>query len=120
SDVVQLAPSRFETVDGYEHSPISSHAYDNLEFLEIADRMINFGGAAWNTGAGFVESDGVTKTGPYLWDPSKADPNAVGGLTGSHVNAAMHPEVVGGEMWENRENWPSTLGAMVNGTTDYA
>ena len=29
--------------------------------------------------------DGVTKTGPYLWDPSRAGANMVGGTTGSQV-----------------------------------
>jgi ribosomal protein L27 len=123
SAVVQLGPSWYETADGYLNSPISSHAYDNLEFLEVADRMINFGGAAAHTGAGFVESDGTTKTGPYIWDPSKADPNKVGGLTGSHVNPDQYPDVVGGEMWENRATWSSATpvpGWMVQGTTDYA
>jgi hypothetical protein len=105
------------------NSPISSHAYDNLEFLPIADRMINFGGAAAHSGSGFEKTDQVTKTGPYLWDPSKADPTKVGGLTGSHVNPTLFPHVVGGEMWENRDTWgdgPRIPGSMVQGTTDYA
>ena len=123
SAIVQIAGAHYETVDGYENSPISSHAYDNLEFLEVADRMINFGGASAHAGAGFVETNGTTQTGPYLWDPSKADPNKVGGLTGSQVNPSQFPGVVGGEMWENRDTWSAATprpGTMVNGTTDYA
>ena len=123
SQIVQISSARYETVDGYENAPISSHAYDNLEFLQIADRMVNFGGAAAHTGGGFVETDGTTKTGPYFWDPSKADPNKVGGLTGSHVNPESFPDVLGGAMWENRETWNDISpipGSMVQGTTDYA
>jgi Ca2+-binding RTX toxin-like protein len=123
SAIVKISGAQYETVDGYLNSPISSHAYDNLEFLQVADRMINFGGAAAHTGAGFVETDGTTKTGPYFWDPSKADPNKVGGLTGSQANPAQFPDVVGGEMWENRGTWSSASplpGSMVAGTTDYA
>ena len=46
--------------------------------------------------------DGVTKTGPYLWDPSRADANMVGGLDGSQVAPATYPDVTGGRMWTNR------------------
>ena len=121
SRVVHISGARYETADGPEHTPISSHAYDNLEFLELADRMVNFGGAAAHTGGPFVESDGWTRTGPYFWDPSKADPNKVGGLTGSHVNPGTYPNIVGGEMWENRDIFSGQhpLREMVNGTTDY-
>ena len=51
----------------------------------------------------------VRTTGPYLFDPSKADGSKVGGTTGSHVTrVAPHPEIVGGNMWENRD-WPKNL-----------
>jgi VCBS repeat-containing protein len=111
-------PFTLETIDGYLYSPISSHAYDNLEFLEIANRMINFGGAAAHSGGGFVETDGTTRTGPYFWNPALANANQVGGSTGSQVDPEQHPNVIGGEMWENREAW--LAGSMVSGTTDYA
>lgn len=114
--------NRYETVDGYEHSPISSHTYDNLEYLDVAGRMINFGGSAAHAGGGFVQTDGVYLTGPYLWDPSKADPNKVGGLDGSQVNPAQFPNVTGGQMWENRGTFSGTPFKdinMVQGTTDY-
>jgi len=123
SAIVQIEGAHYETVDGYLHSPISSHTYDNQEFLEIADRFITFGGAAAHTGGGFATTAGEP-TGPYLWDPSKADPNKVGGLDGSQVNPSAHPGVEGGEMWENRQSWGPTSGpqlrSMVEGTTDYA
>jgi hypothetical protein len=46
----------------------------------------------------------VTFTGPYLFDPSKADPNKVGGATGTGVD----PTTPGGNMWSNRDA-PSTI-----------
>lgn len=118
SEVKNISGSRFEAIDGYLNAPISSHTYDNSEYLPIVDRFIVFGGAAFNTGGGFVRTDGVTPTGPYLWDPSKADANKVGGTTGSHVNPDLFPNVVGGEMWDNRDNRPNVN--LVNGTSAYA
>jgi hypothetical protein len=122
SGVVNVAGAHYETVDGYEHSPISSHAYDNMEFRPDADRMVTFGGAAAHTGNAFVETDGITLTGPYFWDPAKADANMVGGLDGSNVNPEDFPEVMGGQMWENRaiDGGTPPIVNMVNGTTDYA
>jgi hypothetical protein len=82
---------------------------------------VAFGGAVWNTGGPFVDSDG-TRTGPYFWDPARADANKVGGTTGSGVD----PTSVGGEMWENRDNLPLNSGpgsfsyGLLNGTTAYA
>ena len=93
---------RFFTVDGALNAPISSHTYDNQEFLLALDRFITFGGASYNAGGSFMLDDGVTKTGPYLWDPSRAGANMVGGTTGSQVNPAIFPNVIGGRMWMNR------------------
>jgi Ca2+-binding RTX toxin-like protein len=104
SDVVRVADNRFDTIDGHLNSPLSSHTYDNNEFLPIADRFITFGGAALGSGGNFRTTDGSRATGPYLWDPSKADGNKVGGITGSHVHPERFPDVVGGQMWENRDN----------------
>ncbi len=42
---------RFFAMDGALNAPISSHTYDNQEFLALADRFITFGGAIYNTGA---------------------------------------------------------------------
>ena len=112
----------YETVDGVDHSPISSHTYDNNAFFPIADKYVNLGGAAYNTGGAFlkIEGDSVQKTGPYFWDPEKADPDKVGGLTGSHVNPEDNPDILGGEMWENRESLPGDFRSFVNGVSDYA
>jgi hypothetical protein len=112
---------RFFTVDGALNAPISSHTYDNQEFLPQLDQFITFGGASYNAGRIFVLDDGVTKTGPYLWDPSRADANMVGGLDGSQVD----PNVTGGRMWTNR-NAIAVNGtgarrpdSFVNGTSAY-
>ena len=96
-------------IDGVDNAPISSHTYDNSLFLPIADRFITWGGASFNNGYAFIhtlESNPTTwrLTGPYLFNPNRADGNKVGGTTGSHVQrVAPHPEIVGGQMWENRD-----------------
>ena len=116
---------RFFAIDGPLNAPISSHTYDNQEFLPLADRFITFGGASYNTGAPFILADGVTKTGPYVWDPSRAGANMVGGTTGSQVKPAIFPNVTGARAWQNRNalvvngigaNRP---GSFVNGTSAY-
>jgi hypothetical protein len=122
-----LGDDQFAAVDGPLAAPIAAHTYDNQEFLPQLDRFITFGGAKYNVGAQFVLLDGVTHTGPYLWDPSRADGRMVGGTTGSHVNPAAYPTVVGGRMWDNR-NTIAVRGAstirpernFVNGTSAYA
>ncbi|HSD53478.1 MAG TPA: Ig-like domain-containing protein [Burkholderiales bacterium] len=120
-----FADWRFFTVDGPQNAPISSHTYDNQEFLPLADRFISFGGAAYNTGGPFLLGDGITRTGPYLWDPSRAGADMVGGATGSQVNPAVFSDVIGGQMWDNRNtvavngmgtNRPDRF---VNGTSAY-
>jgi hypothetical protein len=118
-------------IDGVDNAPISSHTYDNNLFLPVADRFITFGGAAYNNGGPFtkpLESNPAVSrlTGPYLFDPNRADGSKVGGTTGSHVKrVAPHPEIVGGQMWQNRDIhlWLAgqTLpGTHVQGCTGYA
>jgi len=97
-----LGDLQYAAVDGTLRAPIASHTYDNQEFLPQIDRFITFGGAKYNIKAKFVLEDGVTATGPYLWDPSRANAQFVGGTTGSHVNPSAYPTVFGGEMWDNR------------------
>jgi len=117
---------RYFTADGAMNAPISAHTYDNQEFLPLIDRFITFGGASYNTGAYFLLDDGVTKTGPYLWDPSRAGANAVGGTTGSQVDPDRFPEVTGGRMWMNRNavtvngSGDSRPDSFVNGTSAHA
>ena len=120
-----FADRRFFAIDGAGNAPISSHTYDNQEFLPLIDRFITFGGASYDTGAHFLLDDGQTRTGPYLWDPSRADADMVGGTTGSHVDPASFPDVIGGRMWANRNAivvngiGASRPESFVNGTSAY-
>ncbi len=118
----------FVAVDGHFNAPVAAHTYDNSEFFPIVDRFITFGGAAFNTGHFFELTDGK-RTGPYLWNPSRADPNKVGGTTGSNVNFINYSEVLGGQMWSNRNNLEPEIGEgrpgvggtdFINGATAYA
>ena len=105
----------FAPVDGHFNSPVSAHTYDNSEFFPIIDRFVTFGGAAFNTGHYFELTDG-SRTGPYFWDPSKADPDKVGGTTGSNVNFNIYSDVLGGLMWSNRDNLEPVNGEVVPGS----
>ena len=96
-------------VDGADHAPASMHTYDNTLFLPLMDRFITFGGAAFGSGAGYLKQTAPNtfiSTGPYLFDPTKADPNKVGGTTGSGVN----PLTRGGQMWQNRDTYVTGQG----------
>ena len=92
--------STYFTVDNA--APQSAHTYDNNLFLPLNDLFITFGGAAFNSGGVFVNkgpSGTPVRAGPWIWDPRKADPNKVGGTTGSGYNT-MTP---GGQMWINQQ-----------------
>lgn len=114
SDVLTLGPMPWLTVDGANASAPSAHTYDNNIYLPIADRFVTFGGALFGNGEPYLmpNPDGTYRTtGPYFFDPARADANKVGGLTGSHSQWS-NPNlwVIGGEMWENRDvplNLPS-------------
>lgn len=111
SEIRNIGPNTavFTPIDGPDAGPSSAHTYDNNIYLPIIDRFMVLGGAAFNTGGNYLrlsESDQNTyrSTGPYLFDASRADPDKVGGTTGSQVQrVAPHPEVVGGNMWQNRD-----------------
>jgi hypothetical protein len=110
--------STFFVVD--DAAPQSSHTYDNQLFLPISDRFISFGGATFNTGGGWQTRDGsgsVQPAGPWIWDPSRADANKVGGTSGS----GYLPASLGGEMWQNRFPYTSGTrgGSALEGTTAY-
>lgn len=108
SDVETLGPLPWLTVDGPDASPPSAHTYDNNIYLPIVDRFATVGGPTFG-GAGdpffFEEPDGSFRvTGPYFFDPARADENKVGGLTGSHSQwDNLYLGVIGGQMWENRD-----------------
>ncbi len=121
-----LGDQQWFAVDGPYGAPIAAHTYDNQEFLPLSDRFVTFGGGKFNSDAYFVLLDGTTPTGPYFWDPSRADPNAVGGAPGTQVAPASFPDVFGGRMWENRDTLatrgvgPARPFKFVNGATAYA
>lgn len=95
------------TVDGPDFAPVSAHTYDNNVFVPHIDRFLTFGGAKYAQSGPFTRDrgDGLSRrTGPYAFNPNKADPNKVGGSTGSHVQReGAFPEIIGGEMWQNRD-----------------
>ncbi len=131
SEIMWLSSVVTIPVDGADAAPSSAHTYDNAVFLPIADRYLNFGGAIYNTGGPYVRPSEnnpsvMRQTGPYLFDPARADPNKVGGTTGSHVQrVGTFPEIEGGEMWENRD-FPSLFPdnaypkSHINGCTAYS
>jgi hypothetical protein len=109
SEIYNDPVSGFHAIDGVDSAPSSAHTYDNNQFLPIADRFLTWGGAAYNSGGPYLRVSETDPTatravGPYLFNPNRADGNKVGGITGSHVmRVAPHPEILGGQMWENRD-----------------
>jgi hypothetical protein len=96
------------TVDGVDNSPIASHTYDNSIFLPIVDHYLTWGGATYNNGHFYERVDETDPTtirpiGPYLFDPSRANGDQVGGITGSNVKRVLPAPIAGGHMWENRD-----------------
>lgn len=130
SEVTKDIRGNFVAIDGPDNAPASAHTYDNNIFLPLHDRMLVFGGAAYNNGGMFMRAvDALTsrRTGPYLFDPARADPNKVGGSTGSHVKrVGPYPEIGGGNMWQNRDMFlniastPKLPGSHTEGCTAYA
>jgi len=128
SEMKQDPLGNWNAIDGADAAPASAHTYDNTIYLPIADRILVLGGAADSNGAHYLRQATETtsrKTGPYLFDPSRAHPDKVGGTTGSHVQrVAPYPEIVGGNMWTNRENYLNATTppshSFVNGCTGYA
>lgn len=131
SEMVQTPNGYWNAVDGADKAPASAHTYDNTIFLPILDRMLVLGGASDPNGGHYLTQATPTTgryTGPYLFDPSRAHPDKVGGSTGSHVKrVAPYPEIVGGNMWSNRESWLNASATstpptevLSNGCTGYA
>jgi hypothetical protein len=84
-------------IGGVYDAPLSGESWDNVVYLENMDRLAIIGisrnSNPWRDAAG-------NQTGPYFWDPAKADPDKVGGSDGTGVD----PTTPGGQMWENRDN----------------
>ena len=105
-------------VDGIFAAPTSGESWDNVVYLENADRVavmgISRGGVNW------LDPITLLATGPYFFDPDRADPDKVSGLTGSQVKPERYPDVIGGEMWQNRDSMPNSLrGGGKHGVTAY-
>jgi hypothetical protein len=101
-------------VDGVNSAPISGESWDNVIYLPGVDRMAVIGVS--REGLTFQNLDG-SPTGPYFWDPARAAPWKVSGTTGSHVNLIAYPNIVGGEMWQNRNNFAPDRSAAATGVT---
>lgn len=86
-------------------APPSMHSYDTNNYLKACDRFLVLGGPAYNASFGPVKADGVTKTGPFLWNPSLADPNKVGGTDGS----GYQPSRLGSNSWQNLDQHTLTF-----------
>lgn len=85
-------------------SPQSAHTYGNNVFLPTLDRFLTFGGFVFTTtfGTTYFKQGAAGEpqtTGPYLFNPNLANPNQVGGATGTGVD----PNTTGGNMWQNRD-----------------
>lgn len=129
SEMVQTPLGYFNAIDGFDKAPASAHTYDNTAYLPVIDRFLVLGGAADPNGSHYLMQPTPTtkrSTGPYLFDPSRAHPDRVGGTTGSHVQRVQpYPDIVGGNMWSNRESWLNASAAstpptesLSNGCTD--
>lgn len=129
SEMRQDALGNWNSIDGADNAPASAHTYDNSIYLPVVDRFLTLGGAADSNGGRYLRQSTATTsrvTGPYLFDPSRAHPDKVGGTTGSHVQrVAPYPEIVGGNMWSNRDLHPGSPsppapGSYASGCTGYA
>jgi hypothetical protein len=100
-------------------APQSAHTYDNNQYLPVNNMFVTFGGATWPSGGRFETNIGgvVSRAGPWVWDPLKADASKSGGTDGSGYDSNR----LGGNMWTNR--WESVvrpeLASHQNQTTDY-
>lgn len=80
-------------------APVSAHTYAGSAWLPVNQMFITMGGATYPQGGGGGYYDTNRQpTGSWLWDPSKADPNKVGGGNGTGWN----PSRAGGDMWMSR------------------
>ncbi len=108
----------WHTVDGSPHSPISGETFDAAVYLRGVDRVAVIGGNAYpGGGRQYFLEDGVTRAGPFFFDPARGDPDKVGGLTGSQAHPDLFPDVLGGGMWQNRQSIQAPGGAVVGPIT---
>ncbi|MDD5036041.1 MAG: hypothetical protein PHE55_14925 [Methylococcaceae bacterium] len=113
--------SSYVTVDNGA-SPLAAHTYDNSVYLSKADRFLTFGGASYNSGSIYAKQDAsgaLVSTGPYAFDPSRANGNLVGGADGTGVDSTIK----GGNMWQNLDIFANQSSSVlpqqfVNGMAD--
>ena len=129
SEIVRDGNGIDMAVDGVDAAPAASHPYANNVYLPRLDRLLSFGGAAYNNGGAWrrtIADKQWQPTGPYLFDPNRADPWLIGGSDHSHVQrSGFYPELSGGQMWQNRDSYRQHLGSdappnnHVNGCSTY-
>lgn len=105
-----------------DKAPQSAHTYEGNLYLPVNDMFMTVGGPVFNDAGLFTvrnASGSLVSAGPWMWDPSKADANKVGGSTGSGYD----PATLGGNMWINRgAQWKSQVPGLrhfVSNTTAY-
>ncbi len=99
-------------VDGLGNAPATAHMYDGLMYIPNSDRMVYFGlGLPEFNGSGAPALSAAIspRTGPWFFDPSRADPNKVVGSDGSAVDGSVR----GGAMWQNRQYASNHPGAFL-------
>ena len=102
--VYQAAPDEQRALpsEGLGNSPATAHMYDGLAYIPNSDRMIYFGyGTPSFSGTGAPPLTAALQpgTGPWFFDPARADPGKAVGEDGS----AVDPSIRGGYMWQNRQ-----------------
>ena len=112
SHTTQVATGIYEaTVGGVYSAPIASHCYDTMNYLPGLGRIFVGGGAMFGvSGVWRRPYPSSEKTGPYLWDLSKADPLAAGGLNGSNWYNGQVGFNPGLNAWDNRDTYQSRAG----------
>jgi hypothetical protein len=109
-------------IGGANTAPQSAHTYDNTVWLPNAQRYLVLGGAATGgNGETFMKDNGngtYSLTGPYLFDPTKADGTRVGGVDCSNVTSTGAPCALGGNMWQNRDAGFTAGRGFLAGTSD--
>ncbi len=105
------------TAEGPQHTPTSGESWDGVVYLKNVDRMAVVG---MSRDGGYWQNANGTGTGPYFWDPAKADPNRVAGLNTSIPpgSAPVNPNAVP-DMWQNRANAATTSLAFAHSMSAY-
>lgn len=114
-----IAPDDRTRVTADLLAPQSAHTYEGNLYLPVNDLFVTIGGPTYNAASVFktVVNNQLVTTGPWFWDPNKADANKVGGSTGSGWDAST----AGGNMWISQNgSWQtSELRHFISNTTAY-